>query len=203
MDTTTRTWIRRTAAALAIAASAMTLGATRAATAPQPLAFTGADATDEAAVDWAVHRFRTAGLRDLPPLEVHLHGSREACNGGLGLYYMNRIDLCTKDSSEPYAQKYALHEIAHAWAQTNIDPDVMHRFMDVRGAEAWNDKRLPWKERGTEQAAEIIAWGLGDGEIQPQLAEPLESKALAGLYELLTGRAPITPAASPVARVGR
>jgi hypothetical protein len=195
MDTTTRTWIRRTAATLAIAAAAMTLGATRAAPAPRPLSFIGADATDEAAVDWAVHRFRTAGLGDVPPLEVHLHRPREACDGGLGLYYMNRIDLCTKDSSEPYARKYALHEIAHAWAETNVDPEVMGRFMDVRGVAAWNDKRVPWKERGTEQAAEIITWGLGEGEIEPALSEPLTSKALAGLYELLTGRPPITPAA--------
>lgn len=196
MDTTTRIWIRRTAAALAIAGAAMTLGATHAAPAPRPLTFTGAEAKDEAAVDWALHRFRTAGLRDVPPLEVHLHGSRDACNGGLGLYYMNRIDLCTKESSEAYARKYALHEIAHAWAETNVDPDLMRRFMDARGVDAWNDKRFPWKERGTEQAAEIIAWGLGAGEIQPTLSEPLESKALAGLYDLLTGRAPITPAAA-------
>ena len=196
MDTTTRTWIRRTAAALAIAGAAMTLGATHAAPAPRPLTFTGAEAKDEAAVDWALHRFRIAGLRDVPPLEVHLHGSRDACNGGLGLYYMNRIDLCTKESSEAYARKYALHEIAHAWTETNVDPDLMRRFMDARGVDAWNDKRFPWKERGTEQAAEIIAWGLGDGEIQPSLSEPLESKALAGLYDLLTGSAPITPASA-------
>jgi hypothetical protein len=196
MDTTTRTWIRRTAAALAIAAATMTLGATRAAPAPGPITFTGADATDEAAVDWALHRFRTAGLRDLPTIQVHLHMDREACNGGLGLYYMNRIDLCTKDSSEPYARKYALHEIAHAWAEINVDADLMRRFMDVRGVDAWNDKRIPWKERGTEQAAEIITWGLGEGEIEPTLSEPLTSKALAGLYELLTGRAPISPASA-------
>ncbi len=195
MDTSTRTWIRRTAAALAIAAVAMALGATRAAPTPQPLTYVGADAQDEATVDWAVHRFRVGGLRQLPPLQVHLHPAREACDGGLGLYYMNRIDLCTKDSSEPYARKYALHEIAHAWAEINVDPDVMRRFMDVRGVGAWNDKRVPWKERGTEQAAEVITWGLGEGEIGPALSEPLTSKALAGLYELLTGRAPITPAA--------
>jgi hypothetical protein len=109
---------------------------------------------------------------------------------------MNRIDLCTKESSEDYARKYALHEIAHAWAETNLDPGVMRRFIEARGLDAWNDKRFPWKERGTEQAAEIIAWGLGDGEIAPALGEPLESKALAGLYDLLTGRAPITPAAA-------
>ena len=195
MDATTSTWIRRTAEPLLIAAAALTLGATPYAPAPAPLVTSGADAADEAAVDWALQRFRVAGLWDLPPLEVHLHRSREACNGGLGLYYMNRIDLCTKDSSESYARKYALHEIAHAWAETNVDARVMRRFMDVRGVEAWNDKRVPWTERGTEQAAEIITWGLGEGEIEPRLTEPLESKALAGLYELLTGSAPITRAA--------
>jgi hypothetical protein len=195
MDTTTRTWIRRTAAALAIAAATMTLGATRAApAAPRPITYLGADANDEAAVDWALHRFRDAGLRELPPLEVHLHASRDACNGGLGLYSMNRIDLCTKDSSEPYARKYALHEIAHAWTEANVMPAVLERFMEARGVEAWNDKRFPWKERGTEQAAEIVTWGLGEGEISPLLPEPLGTQALAELYELLTGRTPITPA---------
>src|SRR5262245_31410200 len=191
MDTTTRTWIRRTAAALAIAAAAMTLGATRAAPALDPATFHGAGAEDEAALDWALHRFRSAGLRNLPPLEIHLHRSKDACNGGLGLYYLNRIDLCTKDSSEPYARKYALHEIAHAWTETNVEAGALHRFMDLRRVEAWNDKRFPWKERGTEQAAEIIAWGLGDGEIAPLLPEPLKPDALAGLYELLTGRTPV------------
>jgi hypothetical protein len=195
MNTTTRTWIRRTAAALAIAASAITFGPSAEATAPAALSIHGADADDEAAVDWALRRFRTAGLRNLPPLEVHLHRSSEACNGGLGLYHMSRIDLCTKDSSEPYARRFALHEIAHAWTETNVAATTAHRFMEVRGVEAWNDERFPWKERGTEQAAEIIAWGLGEGEIAPLLSEPMRTAALADLYELLTGREPIAPAA--------
>ncbi len=124
-----------------------------------------------------------------------MHRSKDGCDGGLGLYFGGRIDLCTKASSEPYARKFALHEIAHAWIETNVDPSVLRSFMDVRGVEAWNKKSFPWKERGTEQAAEIVTWGLGDGEIAPQLTEPLESKAMAGLYELLTGHSPITPAA--------
>ncbi len=193
MNTATRTWIRGTAAALLIAAAAMTLGATRSTStsAPPPVTFHGADAKDEPAVDWALRRFRGAGLRDLPALEVHLHRSREACNGGLGLYYMNRIDLCTKESSEPYARKYALHEIAHAWTETNVAAGMMRRFMEIRRVGAWNDKGVPWKERGTEQTAEIVTWGLGEGEIAPLLPEALDAETLAELYELLTGRAPI------------
>jgi hypothetical protein len=69
----------------------------------------------------------------------------------------------TKDSSEPYARKYALHEIAHAWTETNVAPGILRRFMEIREIGAWNDQRVPWKERGTEQAAEIITWGLGEG----------------------------------------
>ena len=52
-----------------------------------------------------------------------------------------------------------------------------------------------WKDRGTEQAAEIVTWGLGEGEIAPLLPEATDRSTLARLYELLTGREPITPAA--------
>jgi len=48
---------------------------------------------------------------------------------------------------------------------------------------------------GTEQAAEIITWGLGEGQISPLLPEATDAPTLARLYELLTGREPITPAA--------
>jgi hypothetical protein len=66
--------------------------------------------------------------------------------------------------------------------------------MRVRGIATWNDRSFDWKQRGTEQAAEIVTWGLGEGEIAPLLPEALDARALARLYELLTGRDPITPA---------
>ena len=193
MDIATRTWIRRIATALFLAAAVMTLGATRSAPAPAPLTIYGADAEDEAAVDWALHRFRAGELPNLPPLEVHLHGSHDACNGGLGLYFGGRIDLCTKDSSEAYARKFAIHEIAHAWTETNVGASVLDRFMSLRAIERWNDRRDAWKERGTEQAAEIITWGLGEGEIAPLLPDELDIETMAELYELLTGERPINP----------
>ncbi|HET7235403.1 MAG TPA: hypothetical protein VFK59_03115, partial [Actinomycetota bacterium] len=132
---------------------------------------------------------------DMPPLEIHLHPSDEPCDGGLGLHHAGRIDLCTMDSSEPYARKYALHEMAHAWAGANVGEEVLARFMEVRGLVAWNDRSYPWKERGIEQVAEVITWGLGEGEIQPLLPELTETSELAYLYEMITARQPITPAA--------
>ena len=67
--------------------------------------------------------------------------------------------------------------------------------MDIRGIAAWNDRSFDWKQRGTEQAAEIVTWGLGEGEIAPLLPEVPIPRRSPSLYQLLTGREPITPAA--------
>jgi hypothetical protein len=165
-------------------------------TAARPLEIHGATAAEARAVDWALGRYREAGLTHMQPLEVFLHRDHDACNSGIGLYDSGRIDLCTMASSEPYQRKFALHEMAHAWAEANVDVRTLERFMDVRGIASWNDRADPWKERGTEQSAEIIAWGLGEGEIAPLLPTSVDAETLSSLYELLTGRAPITPAAA-------
>ena len=195
MDTATRTLAARIALIACLTVATLVLGSQAQSAAPRLLVISGATAVEERAVDWALHRYREAGLGNLPSLEVYLHRDHAACNGGLGLYYAGRIDLCTEDSSEPYQRKFALHEIAHAWTEANVDDEVLDRFMQVRGVTSWNDRSFPWKERGTEQAAEIITWGLGEGQIAPQLPGMVSSTTLIDMFELLTGRAPITPAA--------
>ena len=195
MDTATRTISRRIATFLCLLVAASILGGQHPAPAREPLVIHGADTAQERAIDWSIRRYREAGLAGLPDLEVYLHRSHDACNGGIGLYHEGRIDLCTQDSSEPYRRKFALHELAHAWTEANVDTAVLERFMDVRGIAAWNDRSLDWKERGTEQAAEIITWGLGEGQISPLLPEDTDAPTLVRLYELLTGLEPITPAA--------
>lgn len=191
MDTTTRTRSSKIALFLCLIVSAAILGSQRPAPAlSQPLTVHGATAAEEQAIDWALRRYRTAGLDAMPNLEVFLHRSDEACNGGIGLYQGGRIDLCTKDSSERYQRKHALHEMAHAWTEANIDTATLERFMDIRGIAVWNDRSFDWKERGTEQSAEIIAWGLGEG-ISPWLPDEADDRELADLFELLTGHLPI------------
>ena len=195
MDAATRTHRRRIALLLVFAAAGMTLGGQRPAPAREPLLIHGADAAQERAIDWSIRRYREAGLDGMPELEIYLHRSHEDCNGGLGLYHAGRIDLCTKESSEPYQRKFALHEMAHAWTEAHIEGAILNRFMEIRGIAHWNDRSDDWKDRGTEQAAEIITWGLGEGEIAPLLPEAVDAQSLARLYELLTDREPITPAA--------
>jgi hypothetical protein len=193
MDTAAHTYRRRIALLLVLAAAASALGGQRPAPAREPLVIHGADAAEERAIDWSIRRYREAGLDGMPDLEIYLHRSHEGCNGGLGLYHAGRIELCTEESSEPYQRKFALHEMAHGWIETNVDGAVLDRFMDIRGIAAWNDRSYDWKQRGTEQAAEIVTWGLGEGEIAPLLPEATDAPTLARLYELLTGREPITP----------
>ena len=196
MDTATHTRSCRIALFLCLVVSAAILGGQRPAPARQePLSVHGASAAEERTIDWALRRYRTAGLDGMPALEVYLHWVNDDCNGGNGLYFAGRIDLCTGDVSESYQRKIALHEMAHAWTEANVDPEVIDRFMDLRGIATWNDRNFGWRDRGNEQTAEIIAWGLGDGEIAPLLPEATDAVTLARLYRLLTGREPISPAA--------
>jgi hypothetical protein len=195
----TRTAVLRAAAlVLAAAAAVAALGAAarpaaRPAGPAAPLVTTvaGGDAQARSAVAWALERYETAGLQALPPVEIHLHLSDAGCGGELGYYRAGRIDLCTAAASEPYAQKFALHELAHAWTAAHLDANTQARFLELRGIARWNGPGDAWKERGIEQAAEIIAWGLGEGEIQPLLPESATTDELVAAFVLLTGEAPI------------
>jgi len=215
MDTASRTLtgttgrvIRPAAAVLAAAAIlaliASTVGLFRAAVgasdrpaapaAPAVTTITGGDEEARAAVTWALGRYGAAGIEALPAVAIHLHPGETGCRGNLGYYRAGRLDLCTAASSEPYARKLALHELAHAWTATHLDAETQARFLELRGLEAWNASDDAWKVRGIEQAAEIVAWGLGEGEIRPLLPEPATDAELDAAFELLTGEPPITTA---------
>jgi hypothetical protein len=86
--------------------------------------------------------------------------------------------------------------MAHAWVEVHVDEELRHRFLQLRGLTGWNDRADAWKERGTEQAAEIIAWGLGEGEVSPLLPEQPSTADMIAAYVLLTGSQPITVAAT-------
>ena len=189
----------RTASPFTSAALSLTVGLTLLAPGTPPQAagtaivIHGGDTAQVQTVKWALERYRAAGLQGMPTLDVYLHTPREACKGYLGTFQAGRIDLCTGDSSEPYARKFALHELAHAWAKANVDIGLRERFLRLRNLAAWNDFGLPWKERGTEHAAEIIAWGLGEG-VRPLLPLPFDPEKLIEGYTLLTGHAPLNRA---------
>lgn len=192
MDTPIRVANRVTTAALSLVACLTLLGpGTPPKAAEASIVIHGGDTAQVQTVEWALRRYRAAGLQGIPALDVYLHTPREACDGNLGTFRVGRIDLCTGDSSEPYARKFALHELAHAWATANVDSGLRERLLNLQHLESWNDLSLPWKQRGTEQTAEIIAWGLGEGEITPLLPLPIDPDNLIEAYVLLTNHAPL------------
>jgi hypothetical protein len=144
-------------------------------------------------IEWAVNRYREAGL-EVPPVDVYFHSESTGCRGNLGYTAGERIDLCVRLAMEPGPQRIVLHELAHAWAGAHLTDEARSAFTEMRGAPTWNDLAYPWKDRGTEQAAEIIAWGLGDGSMLPIVHGDLDPSSLARGFRMLTGAEPVRDA---------
>lgn len=69
-------------------------------------------------------------------------------------------DDCATFRRQP--RQSVLHELAHVWLLANEDELKQREFMSLMGSATWHDSNTRWFERGVEQAAEIIAWGLMD-----------------------------------------
>jgi hypothetical protein len=148
-----------------------------------------------AIVDWALDLFDQADM-ELPPLAIEHHGHDTGpCHGHSGIHRpgetRNTIVLCT-DQAGPGTEAVVLHELAHAWVDHNVDQQRRDAFQAVRGFDHWRDyTAASWYENGTEQAAEIIAWGLFD---RPRAVIRIHQNSCDDLvlgYHTLTGRPPL------------
>lgn len=140
----------------------------------------GADPDTAARVEWALARFTDTGLT-LPELRIYIHPTMDGCQGNAGLYSHDgthgRVDWCTSSTWT------LLHELAHAWEHHNMTDTTRQAFLDHTGLETWADPAVDWDERGTEAAAQAIAWGLLD----TPLTNPGRFTDELYLFELLTG----------------
>ena len=133
---------------------------------------------------WAVARFERAGL-DAPTVQIRFHTDRAGCGGHLGYARDGRVDVCTVLVNE-MARRNLLHELGHIWIDLNVPDTRREQFLDLRDTASWNASTDPWQERGYEQAAETMAWVLGDRD--PQRSDPDNDPAqLAAAFVLLTG----------------
>ena len=147
---------------------------------------------------WALARFEAAGL-ELPSLTIVFHDDYQSCGMREGVLRIAGEDVtiheCQNDPSR--SRRSLLHELAHAWDHVggSIDTDTRTDFLRLRGLQSWDDDDIPWNQRGEEQTAEIIAWGLihqpapiptsvGDHGAQ-------NSASLATAFILLTGIQPL------------
>jgi hypothetical protein len=133
---------------------------------------------------WAVARFESAGL-DPPSVEIRFPADRAGCGGHLGYAKGGRVDVCTVLVNE-MARRNLLHEMGHIWIDQNVPDTRREQFLDIRGVSGWNSSTDPWQERGYEQAAETMAWALGDRILSAQIPDN-EPAQLAAAFEFLTG----------------
>jgi hypothetical protein len=155
--------------------------------APQPApltnSVTGGTARQRELAAWALEQYRSAGL-DLPVLQVHLHSDPAECKGNRGLFSSGstpwKVTVCTED------QMVYLHEIGHGWSESNLSEDERSGYVEERGLESWNDPDTAWGDRGSEDAANTLAWGLVDDPISDMLPDgPLAQRNEA--FRMLTG----------------
>jgi hypothetical protein len=147
----------------------------------------GGTGDQRAMTAWAVGRFEASGL-PLPALEIRFLRDRALCGGHLGLYADGVVYECHRHT-DLLASRGLLHEIAHGWLVANLTEIEQERFLELRGLTTWNSKEAIHDERGSEQAAEIMAWALGeqgDGTLMPTFPDN-DRAHLAVAYEALTG----------------
>jgi hypothetical protein len=140
------------------------------------------DATPELMerVEWALNRFAAAGLV-LPPLDITFHVTGASCHGYTGYFEVNSgvadIEVCMP------TRHIILHELAHAWAAVTVSDANRAEVLGYWGLETWNDQDVEWSLRGSEKAADTIAFALNDIPSHPRDAL---LEYLCG-YRLLTG----------------
>ena len=146
-------------------------------------------------VNWAVDLFDEAGL-GLPPMRFVYHGDEPtSCSGWRGAHRhvdgRSTIDICTSDAGNVTAA-LVLHEIAHAWAAHDLSDERRAEFQSLRGWTYWsNHQEADWHENGSEQAAEMILWGLIDRPIGIITINDHSCDDLDAGYRALTGQSPL------------
>lgn len=156
---------------------------------------------------WGLERFAAAGL-DPPKVGSVTFAPVPACERRTGVVSESGdgdpdLVMCT-DAYEACTPSYddctsfsnrtrlaLLHELAHVWLLANTDDARQSEFMMVTGSSTWRNPITPWSDRGVEQAAEIIAWGLLDTPITlGRIGNPPCNVLIEG-FTTATGKAPI------------
>jgi hypothetical protein len=162
--------------------------------APAPISIESTSPGWTRRVEWGLGRFRAAGLT-LPPMTISVHDDMAPCDGSSGLFRPHdpiEVHLCSPSAVESRAARLiTLHELAHAWAETQLTAEDRAVFLRLRGLEAWTDRRLPRHEWGAEHVAEVVSWGLMDEPIRIIRIYDAQPAQLSVAFDLLVGGPPL------------
>ena len=157
----------------------------------QPHTFTGLSPAQTSQIEDSLELFEQANL-DLPGIDFIAYDDRTQCNAkdGLTLRHDHRseIRICSKKTG-PWEKRIAIHEIAHAWDHHTLGDAEREAFLSIRRAKGWREGE--WVERGEEQAAEIITWGISDEPIGALWIDEKSCAELLAGYLALTGEQPL------------
>jgi len=157
----------------------------------QKVTVVNATTQQQAIADWAINRYEAAAL-PLPAVTITFHTDSDGCLGYLGFYdsKAQTLDMCN------WGQHYKitpastlLHELAHAWSFEYMTPADRDEFTAHRGLDDWHHEGI-WWHMGQEQAAEIIAWGIGGTEFASPYVYEADCSELAEAYTVMTGTEP-------------
>ena len=141
---------------------------------------------------WAMELFDAADL-DLPAVTFIRFDSQEPCFGRRGAHIVEEgrsvIRICNEDTDRG-AERVMLHELAHAWDRHELTEERRVDFMRLRHLRVWRSNDAEWEEKGAEQAAEVLVWGLIDWDFSAQIPDNTCIELLRG-YVTLTGRQPL------------
>ena len=126
---------------------------------------------------------------------MHHGGDTEPCLGRAGMHHpvegVSVIEVCAIEASFA-TQVMILHETAHAWIDHQLTHERKAEFQVLRGWEHWRDyEGAAWHNNGTEQAAEIMVWGLIDRPLKMVRINQASCEELETGYVTLTGNSPL------------
>jgi hypothetical protein len=147
-------------------------------------------AEQRAMAEWALGRYQAAGL-EFPPLVIEFAGRDLArCDGAPGRTYLDETTAVVKMCWN--ARFILLHELAHVWASHNLPAAKHEPFMAMRAdAISWASSEVAWAQRGSEHAANVIAWGVLEDPFPISRTYPNDPDALRDAFVFLTGIEPL------------
>lgn len=111
----------------------------------------------------AVEKFSSAGW---VLTNTEIRWSDDACDGAVAFHAEERghhvIVMCSD------SEWTMLHELGHVWSALYLDEEGEAEWLNRRGLDSWHDG--PYHDRGTEQAAQVIAFGLFDSTHIPSMS---------------------------------
>lgn len=131
-------------------------------------------------LQWAMVRFEVAGLEPPELATVTFESQTRRCEGLGGLVLAcgsgpADLLLClheaqTDVAGEPlgcsiHARTAMLHELGHAWIESNLDDGDRAAYLTRTGLPSWRGAHVAWNQRGAERSAEVMMWGLLDVDI--------------------------------------